>query len=77
VGASAVVLQLMPQQRRFVGARGVEGQSVFSEVQGMLGEWLPIGETRQQQTNSEQGLFSRSSGGLEQTYTVWIKVDLP
>ncbi|MBM5571969.1 MULTISPECIES: hypothetical protein [Deefgea] len=77
IGETGVTLQLMPQQRRFVGARGTEGQSVFSEVQGQLGEWLPIGETRQQQASNDSGLLSRSSGRLEQTYSVWVKVELP
>lgn len=77
IGETGVSLQLMPQQRRFVGARGTEGQSVFSEVQGQLGEWLPIGETRQQQSSNTSGLLSRSSGNAENTSTVWVKVDLP
>jgi len=76
IGDSAVALQLMPQQRRFTSATAREGQVVWSEVQGQLGEWLPIGETRQQQTQNNQGLLSRSSGSLEQTYTVWVKVEL-
>jgi hypothetical protein len=76
VGASAVVLQLMPNQRRFTGAGSTEGQKIFSEVQGQLGEWLPVGETRQKQDSNERGLLSTMSASQEQRYSVWVKVDL-
>jgi hypothetical protein len=77
IGATAVTLQLMPNQRRFTGKSSTEGHAVFSEVQGQLGEWLPVGETRLQQASNEQGLLSTQSVSREQSYTVWVKVELP
>lgn len=76
IGETTVILQLMPHQRRFISSGRTQGQTVFSEVQGQLGEWLPVGETSQQQTSNEQGLLSMTSGSREQRYTVWVKVDL-
>lgn len=76
LGETAVILQLMPNQQRFISGGRIQGQAVFSEVQGQLGEWLPVGETRQQQTSTEQDLLSMTSGRREQGYSVWVKVDL-
>ncbi|MGL4996800.1 MAG: hypothetical protein ACRC6G_11580 [Deefgea sp.] len=77
LGETMVALKLMPSQRQFISGGRTQGQAVFSEVQGQLGEWLPIGETRQVQNSSDRGLLSTSSGRGEQSYSVWVKVDLP
>ncbi len=76
ISETAVILQLMPSQRRFISGGRTQGQDVFSQVQGQLGEWLPVGETKQSQSSNQQGLLSNARDTREQRYSVWVKIDL-
>lgn len=77
IGENDVALRLLPSQREFTRGGGTQGHEIYSEVQGRIGEWLPVGETQQIQSSQERGLLSGSSANQTQSFSVWVKVDLP
>lgn len=77
IGENDVVLRLLPSQREFTRGGGTQGHEIYSEVQGLIGEWLPVGETQQTQNSQEQGLLSGLSANQTQRFSVWVKVELP
>lgn len=77
LGESEVVLKLLPSQRQFVSGGRTQGHEIYSEVRGRIGEWLPVGETRQVQSSNEQGLLSNFNGSATNSHSVWVKVDVP
>ena len=72
IGERRVLLRLSPYSSAFSRNGQIRTQSLYSEVQGEVGEWLPVGESVQH--GASTGL---SGGGHGQArYSVWVKVDL-
>lgn len=70
-----VQLRLSPQSSHFTANGNVNVKSVYSEVQGQLGEWLPIGESVQQSAGEQSGSTSNGSMQGSKRYSVWARVD--
>lgn len=70
-----VQLRLAPQTGRLLPQGAASVSSIYSEVQGRIGEWLPVGESTQEADRSGRGLFSRSGSQSVKRYTVWVRVD--
>ncbi|WP_027470005.1 hypothetical protein [Deefgea rivuli] len=77
IGENDIALRLLPSQREFTRGGGTQGHEIYSEVQGRIGEWLPVGETQQMQSSQERGLLSGLNGNQTQSFSVWVKVDVP
>lgn len=71
-----VQLRLAPQTGRLLPYGAASVSRSYSEVQGRLGEWLPVGESTQEAGGSERGLFSRSGAQFLKRYTVWVRVEV-
>ncbi|GAA5786058.1 hypothetical protein GCM10007860_31320 [Chitiniphilus shinanonensis] len=71
VGDNQVLLRLYPESSRFEPDGSISEHSVYGEVRGQLGEWLPVGQSTIARAGSNQGTSGTSSSG----YTVWVKVD--
>ena len=70
-----VQLRLAPETRQFSSSGTLQARSLYSQVQGRLGEWLPVGEMTQQLSADARGAFSGTDTQRLQTWTVWVRVD--
>ncbi|WP_035059904.1 hypothetical protein [Andreprevotia chitinilytica] len=70
-----VRLRLYPRSSSFNRNGSINERSVYSEVSGRVGEWLPVGQSNQSASTSSDGTLSSSRSNGSQSYTVWVKVD--
>lgn len=70
-----VQLRLSPQSSQFQRDGSVSVKGIYSEVQGRLGEWLPVGESSQETGAGQRGVFSYSESRELKRYTVWVRVE--
>ncbi|HSD38368.1 MAG TPA: secretin N-terminal domain-containing protein [Rhodocyclaceae bacterium] len=71
-----VVLTISPQNQR-VGRYGViEGSSLNTQIEGRLGEWLPLGGSNIERSNEQRGVAEYRSGRTTNNADVWIRVEV-
>lgn len=70
-----VQLRLAPEASHFSSSGTIQTRGVYSQVQGRLGEWLPVGEMTRQFSSAARGVLSGSDSQHMQTWTVWVRVD--
>lgn len=76
LGDGRVSLKLAPQSSSFNRDGSVNAHETYSELEGRLGEWLPIGETRSEGSNDRRRIAGVDQQSNQSRFTVWVKVDL-
>jgi hypothetical protein len=76
LGDGRVNLKLAPQSSSFNRDGSINAHQTYSEVEGRLGEWLPIGETRSEGSNDRRRLAGVDQQSNQARFTVWVKVEL-
>lgn len=69
------VLLDLRQQKAEIEGRAIREQSMATQVNARLGEWVPVGGISQQQQQDEQGLGRYESTQDLQDTQIYIKVD--
>lgn len=64
------------QRREQLNGRVIEGQQLQTEVNGVLGQWIPIGVISSSSNNRSVGLSGYSGGGAFNSEQIYLKVDL-
>jgi type II secretory pathway component GspD/PulD (secretin) len=78
VSSDVVTLELSPTQQRFRGPpsdRRIETAGIVTQVNGRLGEWIPIGASSAANRSDTSGLLTWGTRSDEASYSVWVKVD--
>ncbi|WP_410499117.1 hypothetical protein [Chitinibacter sp. S2-10] len=73
LGDGRVNLKLAPQSSRFNADGSIDLHRVYSEVEGRLGEWIPVGETF---STSDSRSDSSDRMAQQNRFSVWLKVEL-
>lgn len=76
LGDGRVSLKLAPQSSSFNRDGSVNAHETYSELEGLLGEWLPIGETRSEGSNDRRRIAGVDQQTSQTRFTVWVKVEL-
>ncbi|WP_156129002.1 hypothetical protein [Chitinibacter sp. ZOR0017] len=60
-----------------IGRDGVvQQQQAYSEVEGRLSEWLPVGETRQEASSDRRRINGVDQQETQASYVIWLKVEV-
>jgi type II secretory pathway component GspD/PulD (secretin) len=78
VSSDVVTLELSPTQQRFRGPpsdRRIETAGIVTQVNGRLGEWIPVGTSSAANRSDTSGLLTWGTRSDEASYSVWVKVE--
>ena len=78
VSGDLVTLELSPTQQRFRGPpsdRRIETAGIVTQVNGQLGEWIPVGASSAANRSDTSGLLTWGTRSDQASYSVWVKVD--
>jgi type II secretory pathway component GspD/PulD (secretin) len=78
VSGDVVTLDLSPTQQRFSGPpsdRRIETAGIVTQVQGRLGEWIPVGASSASNRSDTSGLLTWGTRSDEASYSVWVMVE--
>ncbi|WP_157669709.1 hypothetical protein [Chitinibacter sp. GC72] len=76
LGDQRISLKIAPQASSLQRDGRVNVHEVYSEVEGRLGEWLPIGETQAESSSDRRRLAGVDQRASLTRYSVWVKVEL-
>ncbi|WP_373974554.1 type II and III secretion system protein [Chitinibacter sp. SCUT-21] len=76
LGDGRISLKIAPQASSFIRDGSINVHQTYSEVEGRLGEWLPIGESRSEGSNDRRRIAGVDQQANQARYTVWVKVEL-
>ncbi|QLG86956.1 hypothetical protein HQ393_01140 [Chitinibacter bivalviorum] len=76
LGDGRVSLKIAPQSSSFNRDGSLDLHATYSEVEGRLGEWLPIGQTKMEGSNDRRRIYEVDEQQVQTSYTVWVKVEL-
>lgn len=78
VSGDLVTLELSPTQQRFRGPpsdRRIETAGIVTQVNGQLGEWIPVGASSAANRSDTSGLLTWGTRSDQASYSVWVKVE--
>ena len=75
VNGDVVTLTISPQQQSFRSRGSIDTQSLNTTVSGRLGEWIPLGAVRSQQSGTTGGVLVWGTRASDSEYSAWVKVE--
>jgi hypothetical protein len=71
-----VVLTISPKNQRVSRNGMIEGSSLNTQIEGRLGEWLPLGGGTIERSSEQRGVTGYAGGRTTNSSDMWIRVEL-